>query len=89
MSSPRGLLLGGIGAMGTGTASEEVDVVGVVVSGRGGEGWRAPFWVGGAVGGGRGKNKPKGLNGNFERSGGWRTLRYMLKDRRALLACGT
>lgn len=40
---------------------------------------------------GRGKRSERGLsiNLNFERRGGLRTLRYMLKERRARLACGT
>ena len=35
---------------------------------------------------GRAKRNAKGLKGSLERSGGWRTLRYMLKLRRARLA---
>lgn len=39
----------------------------------------------------RGKRSERGLsiNLNFERRGGLRTLRYMLKERSARLACGT
>lgn len=38
---------------------------------------------------GRGKKNLRGLRGNLERRGGLRTLRYMLKERRARLECGT
>lgn len=47
----------------------------------------------GGVGGGRGKKNANGLksneNGNLDRSGGRRTFKNMLYDRRALFACGT
>jgi hypothetical protein len=43
-----------------------------------------------ATGGGwRGKRKEKGLRDIFDRRGGFHTFRYMLKERRALLACVT
>jgi hypothetical protein len=47
-----------------------------------------------SIEGGRGrgrKRREKGLRneGMLERRGGLRTLRYMLKERRALFACGT
>jgi hypothetical protein len=81
MSSPRGLVAGGMGEMGTGVASElGSDMLFGGVSERGGDVDR---------GGGRGKRKAKGLKGTLERSGGWRTFRYMLKARKALFACGT
>jgi hypothetical protein len=45
----------------------------------------------GEGGSGRGKKNASGLRPilSLERRGGWRTLRYMLKERRARLACGT
>ena len=45
---------------------------------------------GGSCGGeGRGKSSDSGLKRNFDRNGGVRTFKYMLNDRKALLACGT
>lgn len=40
-------------------------------------------------GSGRGKTRASGLREILVRKGGLRTLRYMFKDRRALLAWGT
>lgn len=79
MSSPRGFVVGGMGEIGT---EEELRELGDRVGDDGrGEG---------AVGdGGRGNRKARGLRGNFDRKGGLRTFRYMLKERRALFACGT
>ena len=92
MSSPRGFDAGGIGWMGTdelrrlapgageGDGLRRRGVCGVV--GEDGD-------AGGSGDCGRAKRNAKGLKGSLERSGGWRTLRYMLKFRRARLACGT
>ena len=38
---------------------------------------------------GREKRRDIGFRENLDRKGGLRTLRYMLKDRNALFACGT
>lgn len=38
---------------------------------------------------GRGNKKENMLIGNLDCMGGWRTFKYMLKFRRARLACGT
>jgi hypothetical protein len=38
---------------------------------------------------GRGKKKESGLKVIFDRSGGFRTLKYMLNDLSARFACGT
>lgn len=86
MSSPRGFVLGGIGDKGCG--------VGEVEGSDDVEGGRLRLtvvdWAGGEVGDGdRGKKNPSGLNGILEVRGGFRTFRYMLNDRSALLACGT
>jgi hypothetical protein len=75
MSSPRGLVVGGIDGI-------VVDPV------------RAPDRVGEDGGSdcdssGRGKKNARGFRRSFERSGGLRTFRYILNDRRALFACGT
>lgn len=84
MSSPRGFEAGGMGEIGT----EELRFVA-----RFGEGERrredGDEGDGVDEGDGRGKRKEKGLNGSLERNGGWRTLRYMLKFRKARLAWGT
>ena len=90
MSSPRGLFAGGIGAMGT----DELRFAGRA-SGDGER--RLPSAVGDAArdegvgdGGVRGKSFAKSsAKGSFERSGGWRTLRYMFRFRSARFACGT
>jgi hypothetical protein len=78
MSSPRGLVVGGIGGI------VVVVVVVVVDAARAGEG-RVGDW--GSEG--RGKKKERGLSRSLERKDGLRTFRYILNDRRALLACGT
>jgi hypothetical protein len=83
MSSPRGVDAGGMGAIGTGIASEVFGSVFEALSGGEGDAERT------AKGGGRGKKKEKGLKMNLKRRGGLRRFRYMLKDRRALFACGT
>ena len=80
MSSPRGLEEGGMGGMGT----EELRLDGLLGEGdlrRDGEG--RGEGVEGAV---RGNRNEKGLNGSFERKGGCRTFKYMLKFRNALFA---
>lgn len=84
MSSPRGLEAGGIGGMGT----EELRFV-LLACGEG-ERRRAGI-VGGdgeGEGVGRGNKRVNGFKkeGSFERSGGWRTLRYILRFRSARLA---
>lgn len=38
---------------------------------------------------GRGKRKERNLKGSLDDSGGFRTLRYMLRERNARFACGT
>ena len=85
MSSPRGLDAGGIGGIGT----EELRFVLPAF----GEGERRRVGTTGAEGAGvgRGNSKVNGFKneGSFERRGGWRTLRYILKFRSARLACGT
>jgi hypothetical protein len=77
MSSPRGLVVGGIG----GIVVVVVVVDDAVCAGEG----RVGNW--GSEG--RGKKKERGLNRSLERRDGLRTFRYILNDRRALLACGT
>lgn len=56
-----------------------------------GERRRAGIVGGEGVGVGRGNNRVNGFKkeGSFERSGGWRTLRYILRFRRARLTWGT
>ena len=91
MSSPRGFCDGGIGAMGTDELRFDM---------RWGDGERRELegvdgeaGVDGVTGDGegevRGNRNAKGLKNSLERSGGWRTFRYMLKCRRALFAWGT
>lgn len=46
-------------------------------------------WADADASSGRGKKKDKGFQYNFERSGGFRTFRYMFSERSARLACGT
>jgi hypothetical protein len=82
MSSPRGLVVGGMGDIGTGTDSVDDPGWG------GGGGCCARVDVGRGSGG-RGKRKEKGLYRNWERRGGLRTFRYMFNERKARLACGT
>jgi len=74
MSSPRGLVACGMVGIVVDAAAS------VAVGEDGGAGWDA---------GGRGKRKESGLRGSLERRGGFRTLRYMLNERKALFACGT
>lgn len=80
MSSPRGLVEGGIGVMVVerfppvrGDASDDLPRVGDCAEGE-------------LSGFGAGRMR---LNGQGACMGGVRTLRYILKDRRALLAWGT
>lgn len=44
---------------------------------------------GGEACSGRGKKKESGFHFSFERKGGFRTFRYMFRERSARLACGT
>lgn len=84
INSPRGLVVGGIGGIGNGAAVEDAE--GDDGEERVGEGMRGEYVGGGA---GRGKRKDSGLYGNFDLNGGFRMFRYILNDRKALLACGT
>jgi hypothetical protein len=79
-SSPLGLLVGG-------RVLNGLDTLGLLTLSRfgGGDDGAVASW-------GRGKKKFKGsqpAQANFERRGGRRTLRTMLKERRARLAWGT
>ena len=96
MSSPRGLLDGGIGCIGTvvvpnwgdgGGAGRRLSGEELLPGGLGDVGEEERGGLG--VSSGRGKKKESGFRGNFERSGGLRTLRRMLNERSARLACGT
>ena len=46
-------------------------------------------WADADASSGRGKKKDSGFQYSFERSGGFRTFRYMFSERSARLACGT
>jgi hypothetical protein len=77
MSSPRGLVVGGMG----GIVVVVVLVVGAVRVGEDG---------GGDCGSdGREKKNERGLRRSVERKGGLRTFKYILNDLKALFACGT
>jgi hypothetical protein len=81
MSSPRGLVVGGMGG-----------IVVIVVAVADGERWRVGEDGSGDWGGdakARGKKNARGLSRSLDRRGGFRTFKYILNDRRALLACGT
>jgi hypothetical protein len=78
MSSPRGLDVGGIGAMGRDV--DPRDILSEV-----GDALRERLM--GEVG--RENRNDRGLKGTFDRRGARRTFRYMLNDLSALLACGT
>lgn len=87
ISSPRGLLDGGIGEIGTDELRLDM---------RMGEGARRRLTSGvvgdeGREGDGevRGKRNENGLKGNFERRGGCLTFKYIFRFRRAWFACGT
>lgn len=90
MSSPRGLVAGGIVGIGRVAEGERERIVGGGDEERG-EVACEPDFGGGRSFSGRGKSNESGLsiNLNFERRGGLRTFRYMLKERKARLACGT
>ena len=78
INSPRGLDVGGMGAMGI----DELRLLG----GGDGDGFRERREGGGGTGAGRGNKKENRLKGNRDWIGGWRTFRYMLKLRRARFA---
>lgn len=85
MSSPRGFVVGGIGAMGTDATCLESGLLprrvrsGLGVGCEGRDCWASP-------GVSRGKRKASGLNRKRDRRGRWRTFRYMLKLRSARFA---
>lgn len=91
MISPREFRAGGMEWMGLELDCErgrEVDVdvdvddvEGDSIWGEEGEGEREE--IGLVISLGRGKKKERGFERNFERSGGWRVLKNMLKARRA------
>jgi hypothetical protein len=90
ISSPRGLVVGGILGIGRTADGERERIVGGGDEERG-EVACEPEFERVCSFSGRGKSSERGLsiNLNFERRGGLRTLRYMLKERSARLACGT
>ena len=81
INSPRGLDVGGMGAMGI----DELRLLG----GGDGDGFRERREGGGGTGAGRGNKKENRLKGSRDCIGGWRTFRYMLKLRSARFAWGT
>ena len=88
MSSPRGLVVGGMGGIVVVVVVVVVLVLVLVVVVVGAV--RVGEDGGGDCGSdGREKKNERGLRRSVERKGGLRTFRYILNDLKALFACGT
>lgn len=83
MSSPRGFAAGGMGAIGR---DVDADLARGLATGVGDV---ERDEVAGAWSSGLGKKNASGFHANWDRKGGLRTFRYMLKERRARFAWGT